>query len=132
MGYRTTIVSLLLLQSAWAAVTGRIAGTVTDPTGAAIPGAAVTVINTAQGIQTKATTDAKGEYSLPSLPVGTYDLLFESNGFRTEKRTGLVIDANAAIEQNMTLKLAQHNEQITVTETANDVHVETASTQLGE
>src|SRR6202171_3789025 len=117
---------------AWGAVTGRIVGTVKDPTGAVIPGAVITVTNTAQGTQTKITAADKGDYSFPSLPVGTYDILFESKGFRSEKRTGLVIDANAAVEQNMTLELAQRSEEVTVLDTVSDVHGETASTQLGE
>ena len=118
--------------SAWAAVTGRISGTVTDPTGAAIPGAIVTIINTGQGLQTKTSTDQSGNFSLPSVNVGTYDILFEAQGFRSEKRTNLVIDANAAVEQNMTLELAQRSEEILVEDTVSDVHVETASTQFGE
>src|ERR1700682_4786023 len=117
---------------AWGAVTGRIVGTVKDPTVAVIPGALITVTNTAQGTQTKITAADKGDYSFPSLPVGTYDILFESKGFRSEKRTGLVIDANAAVEQNMTLELAQRSEEVTVLDTVAEVHVETASTQLGE
>jgi hypothetical protein len=124
--------SLLLATISQAAVTGKIAGTVTDQTTAAIPGATITITNTAQGIETKAIADAKGEYVFPSVPVGTYDIFFEADGFRAEKRTGLVVDANAAIEQNMSLQLAQRSEEITVSETANDVHVETASTQLGD
>ena len=92
----------------------------------------VTITNTAQGIQSKTVTDAKGDYSLPSVPVGTYDLLFEAPGFRSEKRTGLVVDANAAIEQNVTLQLAHRSEEITVSDYVSDIHVETANTQLGE
>lgn len=118
----------------WGAVTGRISGTVKDPTGGAIPDAVITVTNTAQGIPTKTVADEKGEYSFPSLAVGTYDILFEARGFRAEKRTGLVLDANAAILQDMTLELAQRSETVTVSETITQeqVHVETASTQLGE
>ena len=118
--------------TAWGAVTGRISGTVTDPSGAGIPGAVITIINTAQGLETKAATDARGDYSFPSVNVGTYDILFEAQGFRSEKRTGLVIDANAAVEQSMTLELSQRTDEVTVTDTVTDVHVETASTQLGE
>src|SRR5216684_2865516 len=102
-----TISLITLQQASWAAVTGRIAGTITDPSGAAIPGALITVTNTAQGIKTKAIADTKGDYSFPSLPVGTYDVLFETKGFRSEKRTGLIIDANAEIEQDVVLQLAQ-------------------------
>jgi len=123
---------MLLAAVGWSAVTGRVAGTVTDPSGAGIPEGTVTATNTSQGIQTKTKTDSKGDYSLPSLPVGTYDILFEANGFRSEKRTGLVIDANAAIEQNITLELTQRIEEVTVQDQVSDVHVETASTQLGE
>jgi hypothetical protein len=123
---------LVLSPTVWAAVTGRITGTVSDASGSGIPNVAITLTNTAQGIETKAATDAKGEYSLPTVPVGTYDILFETNGFRSEKRTGLVVDANAAIEQNVTLEVAQRAEQVTVTDTPPDIHVESASTQLGE
>ena len=131
--YLLICIALLSMQAGLlAAVTGRIAGTVTDPSGRAIPGAIVAVTNTAQGLQTKTVTDAKGDYSLPSLFVGTYDVLFEANGFRSEKRTSLVVDANAAIEQDVTLQLSQRSEEVTVTATETEVHVETASTQLGE
>jgi hypothetical protein len=118
--------------AAWAAVSGRIAGTITDPSGGAIPGALIIVTNTAQGMKTRAAADTKGDYSFPSLPVATYDILFSAKGFRSEKRTGLVIDANAAVEQNIALQLAQRSEEITVTDAVSEVHVETASTQLGE
>src|SRR5258707_15673360 len=80
---RNTLIALavvMLQQSAWAAVTGRITGNITDPSGGAISGASITVTNTAQGIETRATAGAKGDYSFPSLPVGTCDLLFDANG----------------------------------------------------
>jgi Carboxypeptidase regulatory-like domain len=116
----------------FAAVTGRISGTVTDPTGSAIPGAAITITNTAQGLETKTQTDVKGDYSFPSVNVGTYDILFEATGFRSEKRTGLAVDANAAVEQSMQLELSLRSEEVTVSDVVSEVHVETASTQLGE
>ncbi len=127
-----TVVLTTFQQASWAAVSGRIAGTIADPSGAAIPGAHITVTNTAQGIKTKAAADTKGDYSFPSLPAGTYDILFEAKGFRSEKRTGLVIDANAAVDQSIALQLANRSEEITVTDAVSEVHVETASTQLGE
>jgi len=122
-------ISLPLVQGA---VTGRITGSVKDPSGGGIPGATVTVTNTEQNTQTKTTTDGKGDYSFPSLPVGNYELQCESKGFRTEKRIGLAIDANAAIQMDLTLELAQRTEEVTVSETAEQIHVETVSTQLGD
>src|SRR5260370_600656 len=127
-----TVALLIFQQATKAAVSGRIAGTITDPSGAAIPGALITVTNTAQGIKAKAAAGTRGDYSFPSLPVGSYDILFEAKGFRSEKRTGLAIDANAAVEQSVALQLAQRSEEITVTDAASEVHVEAASTQMGE
>src|SRR4029077_1790242 len=75
---------------------------------------------------------AKGDYAFPSLEVGTYEVQFESRGFRTEKRIGLVIDAHGAIQLDLTLELAQRTEEITVSDTTEQIHVETVSTQLGD
>src|SRR4029079_1465194 len=103
-----------------------------DPSGGGVPGAMVTATNTEKNTQIKTTTDAKGDYSFPSLPVGSYEIQFESKGFRTEKRIGLVIDANAAIQMDLTLELAQRSEEVTVSDTVEQIHVETVSTQLGD
>src|SRR5271156_1243406 len=82
-----------------------ISGTVTDSSGGGIPSVSVTITNTAQGLKTKVTADEHGDYIFPSVPVGTYDVLFEAKGFRGEKRTNLVVDANAAVKQNLTLQV---------------------------
>src|SRR5258708_13422210 len=87
-----TVALLIFQQAGIAAVSGRIAGTITDPSGAAIPGALITITNTAQGIKAKAATGTRGDYSFPSLPVGSYDILFEAKGFRAEKHNALPTD----------------------------------------
>src|SRR3984893_4324572 len=64
-------------------------GTVNDPSGAAIAGAKVTATNSSTGLtRTTATTEA-GLYDFPNLPVGTYDLTIEKQGFSSAKRTGV-------------------------------------------
>lgn len=113
-----------------AAVTGSITGTISDPSGSVIPGVKLTVTNTAQGVQNKTTTDAKGVYSFPSLPVGGYDLQVEAAGFKQQTRAGLVIDLDTVLTVDLSLVLAERAEEVTVTET--EIHVETASTQMGE
>src|ERR1700720_525453 len=86
--FRTaTMAGLLLSFSIWpgvspAATTGSISGTLKDPSRAVIPGATLIVTNTAQGIQTKTTTDSKGFYIFPSLSVGRYELQAQVEGFR--------------------------------------------------
>jgi hypothetical protein len=113
-----------------AATTGSISGVLKDPTGAVIPGAMITATNTAQGIQTKTTTDDKGGYSFLSLPVGRYDLQAQVEGFRTAKRTGLVIDADSALHIDLTVEMIERIEEVTVIE--NSVQVESVSTQMGQ
>ena len=125
------LLSLLLCHgAAWAATTGSIAGTLKDPSGAVIPGAFILVTNVAQGIQNKTSTDGNGVYNFPSLPVGRYDLLVQVEGFRQAKRNGLVIDADSALQIDLTVEMIEKIEEVTVIESA--VQVETASTQLGE
>jgi hypothetical protein len=69
-----TLLACLCAQASFAAVTGRISGTVKDPTGALVPSAEVTALETQTGIRTATKTDAQGFYSFPSLPVGHYEL----------------------------------------------------------
>ncbi len=114
----------------WAGTTGSISGTIKDPTGALVAGAIVTATNLAQGVQTRGVTDDNGQYTLPSLPVGRYDLQIEAQGFRSEKRTGLVIDADSALRVDAALQLADVNQEVNVSASA--IHVEVESTQVGE
>jgi Carboxypeptidase regulatory-like domain len=124
------IAALLLPAAAWAGTTGSIAGTIKDQSGAVIPGAKLTVTHTTQGIQTKTTSDSKGDYTFPSLPVGRYDLQVTADGFKAQNRSGLTIDLDSALQIDLALELAQHVEEVTVAE--NDVRVETTSSQMGE
>jgi Carboxypeptidase regulatory-like domain len=115
----------------WAAVYGSIGGIVADQSGSVMPGAKLSLTNTAQGIHYGASTDSRGSYFFPSVPTGRYDLAVEAHGFKTQKQTGLVIDLNSALHIDLTLEVAGRQEVVTVTE-VNSVLVEAASTQLGE
>src|SRR5580765_3624601 len=63
--------------------TGSISGTVTDPSGAVVPGAKVTAVNLATNTPTSAVTNGDGLFTLRSLPIGTYKITIESPNFRT-------------------------------------------------
>jgi hypothetical protein len=114
----------------WAAVTGTIAGTVTDPSSAGIAGITVVVTNSNQGIQNKATTDEHGDFAFPSLPVGTYQLEVQAPGFRPFRRNNITINADSALKEDVKLELAQQNQEVTVAEST--TQVESESTQIGE
>ena len=78
-------VSLICAKEAWsqAATSGVLLGTVTDATGAVVPGAQVTVTNTATGLERKIATSATGDFRLPFLPAGLYTFRIEKPGFET-------------------------------------------------
>jgi hypothetical protein len=114
----------------WASITGSISGVVSDSSGAVIAGAQVVAIDTQTGVKTTVTTDAKGFYSLPALPIGSYDFEISQVGFRTYRKTGLVIDANSAFRVDAALTVGTTSEK--VEETNDNVHIKTESTQMGE
>jgi hypothetical protein len=108
---------------------GRILGLVSDPTGAVLSSVKVTATNDATGIARDAMTNDSGEYVFPTLPVGTYTLSFDANGFKKGVRRGIALDVNQAITLNMTMQLGESKEIIDVTSEA--PLVDTTSTQLG-
>jgi hypothetical protein len=81
----STLISCAAI-SAWAGEGGEISGTVKDASGSVIPKAAVTAVSRGTGFEQTITTDDKGFYSFPSLPVARYDLEFKAAGFGTYRR----------------------------------------------
>jgi len=130
MGFKAYIVVLVAVCTAEGAVTGSISGTIADQSNALLPGAVLTVTNVAQGIANKSSSDAKGFYSFPILPVGKYDLEIEAQGFLTQTRKGLVIDVDSKLQVDVTLEIAQKIETVNVTDAS--IQIETANTQMGE
>ena len=130
----SVILILCLGVGAWAAVGGSMSGTVKDTTGGVIPGAMVTVTNASLGTQFKTTTDARGYFSFPSLPVGRYDLTIDFPGFSSEKKPGLMVDTDSALDESSTLSIATETQEVEVSTSAEiaQVQVETISTQLGD
>src|SRR5271163_3724428 len=78
-----TLLILIFSPSAWGqAVTATLLGTVTDNTGAAVPGATVTILENATGIPHTGTTNESGNYTFPDLPPGSYSVSAEAKGFK--------------------------------------------------
>src|SRR5437764_7355805 len=72
---------------------GAISGTVTDPTGAAIPNATVVVINNATNVSTQRTSSSSGLFNIAPLPPGTYTMNVSAQGFRSLKQENLAVNA---------------------------------------
>jgi hypothetical protein len=93
---------------------GTILGIVTDASGAAVPGATVTVRNVDTGLLRKTETQADGGYRVPELPIGTYDVTVEKADFQTAVTNGVRVDVAAERHVDTALKTGQIQEQITV------------------
>jgi hypothetical protein len=109
--------------------TGQLSGTVTDDQGGALPGATVTVTNAATGLTRSVTTDGTGSFSLPGLPVGTYDVKADLSGFNA--RAGkAVVNVSSTTTADFKMAVAGKTEEITITAEAPLIDVK--DTGVGE
>ena len=112
---------------AWAQVsTAEINGRVSDSSGAVLPGATVTMTQTATGLTRSVVTDASGSYLISNLPTGPYRLEVSLQGFRSYVQTGLVLQVGATPTVNATLALGSVEESVTVEAAAPLVDVRSA------
>lgn len=126
-----SILSLCLSTCAAAQTSvGRISGTVTDASGAVIPGASITVLNEDTGITWLLTTDQNGYYVAPNLPVGNYSVQAESAGFQKARKTGFALDADSRLTADFTLQVGELSQKVEVTEVAGET-VNTTSGEMG-
>ena len=96
---------LLVPQHVWAQATGAITGTITDPTGAVIPGAKVTATRIETGVSQSTVATAAGTYTIPNLVVGTYDVTAEGQGFKAASATGVTLDVSQTRQVDFKLTL---------------------------
>ncbi len=109
---------------------GTILGTVTDPQGAVISGAKVTVRNVNTGLERTTQTSSDGSYSVPELPTGTYTVTINQSGFQTSYVTDIAVDVAAEKRVDIALKTGAVSEKVEVSGQALPM-VETTSAELG-
>jgi Carboxypeptidase regulatory-like domain len=117
--------AFLCLSSSVMAQDATIVGTVTDPSGAAVPNVKITLTNLETGLVHSAVTGDSGQYAVPELKIGHYDAKAEASGFKIAEQKGLVLQVGdrARIDFQMQLGGAQE----TVTVEANAVRVQSDS-----
>ena len=98
-----------------AAQNSEITGTVTDPTGAVIAGASVTILNTATNQVRTATTNETGNYSVPFLVPGIYNVTAETAGFKVSARNRVDLQVGQVARIDFRLEIGQVTEQVEVT-----------------
>jgi hypothetical protein len=124
MGQRATIrragafVAVLLVCSlslfGQAGTGGTIVGTVTDPSGAAVPNATVTIANTDTNIVTKLNSNASGEFVALDVPIGHYNVRGEAQGFKVAEQKNIVLTVGQRARVDLTLEVGSTQETVTV------------------
>ncbi len=104
-----------------------IVGNVTDPSGAVVSGAVVTALNVNTGIQTKTLSTASGDYTIPLLDVGEYELTAMAPGFRAEKRQGIRLQINEKVRVDFQLQVGSQTETVSVTAEAATLRTDESS-----
>jgi len=95
-------------------IAGSIVGTVTDPGGAVVPHASVSLTNIGTNVVQKSTTDEDGTFRFLLLPPGAYSILVTASGFKSFRRDGLVVEVDRSLGLPVALEIGQVTEQVLV------------------
>src|SRR2546422_2641348 len=112
----------------WGQVTASITGVVRDVSGAVVPGAAVTVQHVETGATRSAQTDENGNFSVPSLPVGQYEIDVQKTAFKQQVRSRITLAVGQQAVVNITLEVGDVEERVNVTAEAPLVNTTLSST----
>ena len=107
--------------------TGTIRGTVTDPSGAAIPSASVAATETATGGNRSTSTNESGIFVFPNLPIGGYSLKITAAGFKTENRPALELVTGQTIDLPVVMAVGAQTQEITVTSELQQIETTTST-----
>src|SRR5712691_6025204 len=117
-------ITIFSASNAYAQVSGAtLSGTITDPSGAAIAGAKVSIANKATGVNRNVTADAAGLYSAPNLLPGVYDVTASAAGFSTARQSDLTLTVGAQQVLNLPLKVGEVSQTVEVTGAASLVQL---------
>ena len=111
------------------AIDGNLVGTVTDRSGAAVPGAAVEAANVATGVKAFSTTGGDGQYRFNNLPVGQYDVKIDRPGFASTVLRNTPVALNSTVTMNATLAVGDVTTTVDVSDTASPI--DTTTSQIG-
>ena len=111
------------------AISGDLVGAITDASGAAVPNAAVTATNAATGIKTTTKSNASGDYRIPNLLPGSYDLTAAAPGFATSTLKGVTVQLNQIATANVSLQVGTVSTTMEISEASTLIDTTTAQIQ---
>src|SRR5438477_1403554 len=121
----------LVTQSFGQSTNATVSGTVSDPSGAVLPGVSLTATNNATGVVSTVISNEAGAYNVTSLLPGTYTVSAELPGFQKSTYTGVALGNREQVRLNFTLKVATQAQSVEVTIEA-DTLLATSSSSVGE
>lgn len=130
---RRLVLVLLTVAGVWLcsvdvrAQTASMVGTVKDASGGVLPGVSIVVRSIGTGLSRDTVTNERGDYTVPVLPIGTYEIGAELPGFKSEVKTGITLKIDDRVRIDFALQVGNVSERITVTRDAPLVQTETAA-----
>jgi hypothetical protein len=124
-GFIIVCMALIGLQTVHAQTTGSISGTVTDPNGAVVPGATVTVTNLGTGAQRVDTTNDAGAFTISTLQPGTYSVAVEGKGFKRSVAPNIAVEVSKVAQLTVAMEVGLSGESVTVTSTQDVINTST-------
>ncbi|WP_263355197.1 TonB-dependent receptor [Acidicapsa acidisoli] len=126
------LLAILATASPWgnaqiATTTATLSGVVSDPSGAIVPNASVTLDATEKAINRTFITDAGGRYSFSQLPPATYKLTIKINGFETYEQKGIALNAAESATQNVSLTIGAESQSVVVTADASELNTDNSN-----
>ena len=119
---------LLCVSMARAQENAELSGTVTDPTGAVIPNAKVTITNVATGESRTVTSNGAGLFDFSGLNHGTYNMKVEAEGFNSFQRSNIVMNVAQTVQENAVLQVGAGTQTVTVE--ADTLHLQTETNEV--
>ncbi len=127
MNFRVALLLVLAAASLEAQTAGVFVGRITDASGAGVPSAKVEITNKATGIKLSATASTQGEYVLPRVTPGTYDMTVTAAGFKTAVRSDIPLDVNQTAREDVALTIGDVSSSVQVEASIPVVQSETSS-----
>lgn len=124
---KNLVLCSLFALAALAQDTATIVGIVTDPSGAAIPGAQVRVANTQKGFVRDLTTDSAGAYTAAKIPIGSYTVAAQAQGFEKMSNSGIELTVGQTLRVDIQMRIGAGSQEVTVAANVAGVETETGT-----
>src|SRR5437764_7243120 len=115
LSFAVLLMCLLALTAFGQTTTGSLTGTITDPSGAVVPGATIKVVNADTGSERSAESNSQGVFDLQTLQPGKYTITVDAKGFKRAVSRDIIVSVSVVAQVTIPLEVGQASETVTVT-----------------